>query len=290
MQGRIIKGIGGFYYVHTCEGVYTCKAKGVFRKDGMKPLVGDYVEMSPLAGEDMVGSIDNICARKNSIIRPNVANIDQALIIFALKSPDPNFITLDKMILQYKVQNIPVVICFNKEDLAGEDYCNDVVNAYSNSGCSVYVTTASLGKGIEELKCCLSGKTTAVAGPSGAGKSSIINCLCDGTVMETGDISEKLSRGKHTTRHSEIIPMGGDTFIMDTPGFSSFDLYDMTASDVSLYYDEFENIGECRFKPCSHTHEPGCAVKDAVSDDVIPKLRYDNYIYIYEELTKIRRY
>lgn len=290
MTGRIVKGIGGFYYVYTENGIYTCKAKGVFRKDGKKPLVGDYVEMTPLPDEEMTGSIVDILERKNVIIRPNVANIDQALIIFALRSPDPNFVTLDKMIIQYKMQNIPIIICFNKEDLVTDEYCDKVYNDYRDSGCAVYFTSADNGEGIEELQSALRGKTSAVAGPSGAGKSSIINSLCKESIMQTGDISLKLARGKHTTRHSEIIPIFTDTFIMDTPGFSSFELYDVEAENLSQYYEEYSDVKECRFAPCSHTHEPDCGVKERVAEGTISELRYDNYVYIYNELNKARKY
>ena len=238
MQGRIIKGIGGFYYVYTDAGIYTCKAKGVFRKDGKKPLVGDIVSLSALEGEDMTGSITDILERKNSIIRPNVANIDQALIIFALKSPDPNFVTLDKMIIQYLLKDIPVIICFNKEDLVDSDFSDEVIKDYSESGCKVYITSTYTDEGIEELSKALNGKMTAVAGPSGAGKSSIINCLCSESVMETGDISKKLSRGKHTTRHSEIIPLWKETFIMDTPGFSTMYVSDMEKEELKQFLNK----------------------------------------------------
>ena len=291
MKGRIIKGIAGFYYVHTGEEtVYTCKAKGIFRKDGIKPLVGDYVEIDILEGEDMTANISQVLERNNSLIRPNVANIDQALIIFALKNPEPNFVTLDKMILQYRMQDIPVMLCFNKEDLVGEDFLKKIIADYSDSGCSIYITSASNGTGIEELKQAIAGKTTAVAGPSGAGKSSIVNSLCNMKLMETGDISHKLARGKHTTRHSEIIPVDSMTYIMDTPGFSSFELYGLQADELSDYYAEFAELVGCRFAPCSHTHEPGCVVKENVDAGIISKSRYDNYVYIYEELSKSRRY
>lgn len=290
MKGRIIKGIGGFYYVYTSEGLYTCKAKGVFRKDGKKPLVGDFVDMVVVPNEEMVGNIEEILPRRNFLIRPNVANIDQALIVFALKNPDPNFVTLDKMILQYKIQNIPVIICFNKEDLVDEAYCNRVLSDYSMCGCKLFLTSTVDGEGVDVLKDALKDKTTAVAGPSGAGKSSLVNCLSDGIVMETGEISAKLSRGKHTTRHSEIIPIGVDTFIMDTPGFSSFDVMGIDSNELADYYSEFDDITGCRFVPCSHTHEPDCAVKTEVYDRKISESRYNNYVYIYDELGKGRKY
>lgn len=290
MQGRIIKGIGGFYYVHTKDGVYTCKAKGAFRKDKIKPLVGDLVEIEVMPDEDMVAGISDILPRSNELIRPSAANVEQALIIFALKSPDPNFVTLDKMILQYKVQNIPVIICFNKDDLVSDEYTRTVKNDYSKSGCKVYITSVAKQEGIRELKEALSGKTTVVAGPSGAGKSSIVNELLDEAVMETGDISEKLLRGKHTTRHSQIIPINDDTFIMDTPGFSSFELFNIKAEDLAPLYEEFVDYTSCKFMPCSHTHEPMCGVKDAVDEGLVSTGRYNNYVYIYNEILKSRRY
>lgn len=276
--------------MHTKKGEYTCKAKGIFRKDGLKPLVGDYVELEEISRGDMVGNISVICDRTNALIRPNVANIDQALIIFALKSPEPNFVTLDKMIIQYKAQGIPVVICFNKEDLVSDEYCAEVMNDYSDCGCMLMMTSAICNEGINELAKALRGKTSAVAGPSGAGKSSLINCLSDGKIMETGEISEKLMRGKHTTRHSEVIALEDNTFIMDTPGFSSFELFGVSADNLADYYEEFEGRKACRFMPCSHTHEPDCEVKKAYAEGKISKRRYSNYLLIYEELSKLRRY
>ena len=290
MQGRIIKGIGGFYYVHTDKGVYTCKAKGVFRHDKARPLVGDIVDMEVVAGEDMVGNVSKIHDRKNELVRPNVANVDQALIIFALIDPVPNFVTLDKMILQYKAQGIPVLICFNKEDIADTSMADSVVKDYSGCGCKIFVTSAKDNEGIEELEEALLGRTTTVAGPSGVGKSSIINCLLKDDYVKTGEISEKLQRGKHTTRHSEIIPLGDDTFIIDTPGFGSFDVFGAAAEDLGNFYDEFILPDPCRYQPCSHTHEPDCAVKRAVSEGKISSLRYENYTYIYNELVRSRRY
>ena len=290
MQGRIIKGIGGFYYVLTENGTYTCKAKGVFRHDNTRPLVGDNVDIDVVLGEEMVGNVSNIRNRKNTLIRPNVANVDQALIIFALVDPVPNFVTLDKMILQYKAQGIPVLICFNKDDIADEAFAQEAVRDYSNSGCAVFVTSAATGEGCDDVKRALAGMTTTVAGPSGAGKSSMINRITNLDLQKTGGISQKLARGKHTTRHSEIIPIGDDSYIMDTPGFSSFDLFDIGPDDLADLYDEFTGHDTCRFAPCSHTHEPDCAVKAAVDNGLISKHRYDNYVYIYNELSGSRRY
>ncbi len=290
MTGRIIKGIGGFYYVHTVSGIYTCRAKGVFRHDRTKPLVGDIVDIDEVAGEEMVGNVVSVHERTNVLTRPNVANVDQALIIFALLDPMPNFVTLDKMILQYKAQGIPVLICFNKEDIADIERVKQIVSDYSGCGCDIFVTSAKDNEGTDELLNALSGKTTTVAGPSGVGKSSMINCLLDTDLMETGDISEKLQRGRHTTRHSEIIPIDDKTFIIDTPGFGSFDLSDLRPEDLADHYEEFKDCPACRFMPCSHTHEPDCGVKDAVNDNKISRMRYENYVYIYNELTGSRRY
>ena len=238
----------------------------------------------------MVGSIAAIHDRKNTLIRPNVSNVDQALIIFALASPPPNFVTLDKMILQYMTQNVPVIVCLNKEDLDQEALARSIVKDYQNCGCRLFVTSVSRREGTEELKDCLRGKTTTVAGPSGVGKSSLINLLAGENKMETGSISRKLERGKHTTRHSEIIPMEEETYIIDTPGFSSFELFDIKAEELPGYYREFEDRQACRFVPCSHTHEPDCGIKSAVESGSISRRRYENYVYIYNELTKSRRY
>lgn len=290
MQGRIIKGVAGSYEVHTSEGVYVCKPKGIFRKEHIKPLIGDNVEIEVLSDEEKEGVITEIKSRFNELIRPNVANVDQALIVFALKNPEPNFVTLDKMILQYGFQNIPVNICFNKDDLVSDDYADEIVNNYKNFGGKVCLTSAKDSVGIDALRTLLAGKTTTVAGPSGVGKSSIINKLCEGSVAQVGEISEKLLRGKHTTRHSEILPIDINTYIIDTPGFSSFDLFDIKAEQVGDYYYEFRDFAACRFAPCSHTHEPDCGVKSAVSQGKIPTGRYENYVQIYNEINKSRRY
>lgn len=290
MKGRIVKAVGGFFYVHTAQGLYTCRAKGILRLDGRRPLVGDIVETDIIDGEEDAGNIRTIHDRFNELIRPNVANVDQTLIIFALTDPEPNFITLDKMILQYKAQGVPVLICFNKEDIDRDDTALTVSKDYSKSGCRLFITSAKDGEGLDELRAHLEKKTTVVAGPSGVGKSSIINHLTGCDVMQTGEISAKLSRGKHTTRHSEIIPIGDDTYIIDTPGFGSFELFDIRPEDLSGYYEEFAQYTACRFMPCSHVHEPGCAVKAAVEQGMISGRRYDDYVYIYTQLTKSRRY
>ena len=290
MKGRIIKGIGGFYYVDTDDGLFTCKAKGLFRHDNMKPLVGDHVEIDIVSDDEKIGNVSDILERSNELIRPNVSNVDQALIIFALTSPEPNFVTLDKMILQYRAQGIPVLICFNKEDLASDDLADTVAHDYRGCGSRIFITSAKAGEGIDDLISALADKTTVVAGPSGVGKSSIINCITRTDAQKTGEISEKLARGKHTTRHSEIIPIMKNTYIVDTPGFGSFELFDIRPEELADHYEEFTGYLNCRFSPCSHTHEPDCGVKCAVENGEISRRRYDDYVYIYNELARSRRY
>ena len=220
MQGKIVKGISGFYYVHVAEsGIYECKAKGIFRNQNIKPLVGDDVEIAIIDEKEKKGNIDKILPRKNELIRPAVANIDLALIIFAAAKPQPNFNLLDRFLVMMEYQKVPVTICFNKRDLVTDEEVEKMAGIYRNCGYEVLYTSAAEKQGIDKLRALLEGKTTAVAGPSGVGKSSLVNSLQQGIQMETGSISKKIERGKHTTRHSEIIPIAGNTYIMDTPGF-----------------------------------------------------------------------
>ena len=285
VEGKIIKGIAGFYYVDATDGnLYECKAKGVFRKEKIKPIIGDDVVIDIIDENDFSGNIVDVKPRRNKLIRPEVANIDTALLVCALKNPDPNFLMLDKLLLHFKKQNIPVIMCFNKEDIADDELINQALKTYENSGAKVVITSADKNQGIDELKGLLKGKITTIAGPSGVGKSSIINLLQSNVKMETGIISKKLNRGKHTTRHSEIIKIDKDTFIIDTPGFTSIDVFDIEYDELSGFYDEFSEYEQCYFTPCSHTHEPKCGVKDAVEDGLISEIRYNNYKKIYEEL------
>lgn len=291
MHGRIIKGIAGFYYVYADDdNTYECKAKGIFRKDRKKPMVGDEAELDILDAQERTGNITRLLDRRCELIRPAVANVDQAVIVFALTHPEPNFMLLDKLILQFELQKVPVVIVFNKEDLVEDLEAEHARDIYKGSGAKVLLTCATKGQGIEELKEAIRGRLSCVAGPSGVGKSSLINCMQDSVKAETGDISRKAERGRHTTRHSEIIPISGDTFIMDTPGFSSFDVLADDPELIKDYYEEFIPYDDCRFKPCSHTHEPDCRVKAAVLEGLIARERYENYSLIYEELKNHRRY
>ena len=292
MKGKIIKGIAGLYYVHTgAGGVYTCKAKGIFRKEQKKPLVGDDVEMTVLNENDKEGNIDKLLPRRNELIRPAVANVDQALVIFAIKKPQPNLNLLDRFLIMMEQQHVPSIICFNKQDIADKEERLVLERAYKQSGCQVVSVSAAEQENIGELRALLEGKTTTVAGPSGVGKSSLINSLKPDKYMETGAISEKIDRGKHTTRHSELIRLGEDTYIMDTPGFTSLGLFALEKEELRYYYPEFDPYeGKCRFQGCVHLHEPDCAVKQALEQENISRIRYDNYCLLYEELKGQKKY
>lgn len=292
MQGKIIKGIAGFYYIYAeDEQVYECKAKGIFRKDNKKPLVGDNVEITVLDEKEKEGSITAILPRKNSLIRPAVANVDQAFVIFAMENPKPNFMLLDRFLIMMERENIPAVVCFNKKDLADQEELEYLYETYKGCGYHVICSSALQGEGVEEIREVLKGKTTVVAGPSGVGKSSLTNALQKDVQMETGEISRKLKRGKHTTRHSQVIPVAEDTFLVDTPGFSSLYLTDMDEQELKSYFPEFrEYEGQCRFQECRHIHEPRCAVKEALNNHKISSLRYEDYLGLYEEIKEKRRY
>ena len=292
MQGKIIKGIAGFYYVNVVEfGVYECKAKGIFRKEKQKPLVGDNVEIEVLDEETMTGNITALLPRKNELIRPAVANVDQALVVFAVTRPSPHFNLLDRFLVMMERQDIPVVLCFNKEDIAEDEQVEKLRSVYEGCGYPCVFTSALEERNIEKIKELLKGKTTVIAGPSGEGKSSLINILNPDAKMETGDISSKIERGKHTTRHSELFTIAQDSYIMDTPGFSSLYVNDFEKEELKYYFPEFDPYeGTCRFLGCDHVHEPDCAVKAAVEAGEIHEIRYKDYLEMYEELKSKRRY
>ena len=292
MLGKIVKGIAGFYYVHVVEfGLYECKAKGVFRKEKIKPLVGDNVEIDVLDEAEKKGNIVEVLERKNELIRPAVANIDQALVVFAVTKPKPHFNLLDRFLIMMESKRIPVILCFNKKDIAKEPEIHHLKEIYESCGYQMIFTSALEKENIEKVKQLLRGKTTAIAGPSGVGKSSLINIFQPDANMETGTISEKIERGKHTTRHSELICIEEDTYIMDTPGFSSLYTNDFEKEELKYYFTEFEPYeGKCKFQGCDHVHEPNCAVKAALEEGKIHHIRYENYLEMYNELKEKRRY
>ena len=292
MQGKIVKGIAGFYYVHVVEsGLYECKAKGIFRKEKLKPLVGDMVEIDILDETEKKGNIVKILERKNELIRPAVANIDQALVVFAVTKPKPHFNLLDRFLIMMESKDIPVILCFNKKDIATEPEIQELKEIYAACGYQMIFTSALEEDNVDEVKQLLRGKTTAIAGPSGVGKSALINIFQPDAKMETGSISEKIERGRHTTRHSELIWIEENTYIMDTPGFSSLYTNEFEKEELKYYFREFEQYeGQCKFLGCDHIHEPGCRVKQALEEGGIHPVRYQNYLEMYQELKDKRRY
>lgn len=285
MRGKIIKGIAGFYYVYTDKGLVECKAKGIFRKEKIKPLVGDNVEIEFVDEELLLGNITAILPRRNALIRPASANIDQALVIFAIVKPDPNYNLLDRFLIHMQRQNLPAVICFNKKDIASDKEQQELSSAYGKCGYQVLFVSGKNEQGIDGIKKQLKGKTTVVAGPSGVGKSTIINVLYPEANMETGEISRKIDRGRHTTRHAQLFALSEDTFIMDTPGFTSLSIENMEKEELKSCYPEFAEFEEaCRFGGCAHISEPVCGVKEALAAGKISRVRYENYAALYEEL------
>lgn len=296
MKGKIVKGIGGFYYV-ACENlkIYECKARGVFRNNKVKPLVGDDCEIEMVEdSEKITGNIISILPRRNKLIRPAAANADQAIIIFAAAYPEPHLGLLDRFLINMEQQEIETIICFNKIDDGSKEKIDKVhyyADIYSKAGYRVLLTSAHTKEGIDELKQLLKGKTSVLSGASGVGKSSILNAILPGFKAETGEISQKIKRGKNTTRHSELIQVDKDTFIMDTPGFSSMDFMDLSEDQLMYMYREFNEYNDsCRFTGCVHMAEPGCSVKKAVEEGNISKERYESYRSLFELLKSRRKY
>ena len=292
MTGKIIKGIAGFYYVNDGENrVYQCRAKGIFRNRKIKPLVGDNVEFSILDEEAGEGNIDEILPRKNALVRPAAANVDQALVLFALTQPSPNLNLLDRFLVMMAMEEIPVVICFNKADLGDGAMEEEYKKIYEGAGYEVHFISARTDLGMDQVRELLRGRTTVLAGPSGVGKSSLTNRIQPEASMETGGISRKIERGKHTTRQSELFFVEKDTYMMDTPGFSSMYTPEIEASELKEFFPEFAEFeDECRFLGCVHIGERVCGVKEAVKEGKISLSRYENYRLIYEELKQKRRY
>ncbi len=293
MKGKIIKGIAGFYYVHVPESnlVYECKAKGIFRNQKLKPLVGDDAEIDTNDQPEGKGTIIDILPRRNELIRPAVANVDQAMVIFAAAEPDPNLNLLDRFLIMMQRQKVPTVVCFNKKDIAPESEVSLLMDTYLRCGYEVICTSTLKRDGLPSVFQLMRGKTTVLAGPSGVGKSSLINVLRPEANMETGSVSEKIKRGKHTTRHSELIYVEENTYVMDTPGFSSLYINEIEKDELKNYFIEFGEYEEsCRFIGCKHLNEPDCAVKEALQEGKISHIRYDNYKLLYDELKDIKRY
>ena len=291
MRGKIRKAIAGFFYVDVGEsGIYKCRARGIFRKDGVKPLTGDDAEIEITHEGDREGNVTFLYERKNMLLRPPVANVDQALILFAMRTPDPALLLLDRFLIAAGKERIPCVICFNKADLAAGTDMDRIRSEYRDCGAPVHFISIKERDGVDEVREILRGQTTVLAGPSGAGKSSLTNAVQTGTVMETGEISKKLARGKNTTRHCELIYVEEDTWLCDTPGFTALDTFGIEKEQLDSFYPEFEPYRDgCYFQGCAHIHEPDCRVKSAVADGRVSRVRYENYAAIYEDLKEQER-
>lgn len=287
MKGKILKGIGGFYYISTEDKIIECKARGNFRYKGLKPMVGDNVEIKIENGK---GRIEKIEERHSELIRPTVANVTLAFVVFAIKNPDLNFDLLNRFLVLCESNNIKAIVCLNKVDLVDEEERNLLKEKINEIGYDVLFINAKAGVGIESLKERIKGNVTVLCGPSGAGKSTLINKLTNKDHMETGSVSEKLGRGKHTTRHSELIEVENG-YIVDTPGFSTLDITFIEKEDLKNYFPDFEEYNNsCKFRGCMHYKEPGCSVKEAVEEGKINKFRYEFYIRTLEEILNGRKY
>lgn len=286
MIGTIIKGIGGFYYIKTSAEVIECKARGKFRHNELTPLVGDKVEIEVKDGK---GVIEKIYERSCELIRPNVANVTQAYVVFSIKHPDINFDLLNKFLVMCERKNLKIVICLNKVDLASQEEINEAEMFFKQSGYRYIFIQAKTGLGLEELVSNLEENVTVLCGPSGAGKSTLINKFVGMNHMETGEVSDKIRRGKHTTRHSELIEIDNG-FIVDTPGFSSLDIKDIPKEELQYCFPEFQNVeGSCKFTSCIHHKEPHCAIKTAVEEGLISRERYESYISMLNEIMNSRQ-
>ncbi len=288
-QGLIVKGVGGSYEVSSDDGIFTCKAKGIFRNDRIKPLVGDKVEFEELP--DGTGLITKLHDRTSVLIRPEVANATQAMLVFAVTDPKPSMNLADRFLINMEMSHVPAFIVFNKADLFTEDEIESYREVFKNTGYDVYFISAKCGIGIDALSERLNGNITVLAGPSGVGKSTLTNLLQDEDEMETGGLSEKIMRGKNTTRHSQLLKIKDGSYIIDTPGFTSFYVTNIDEKDLSLYYPEMKSfIGKCYYTGCVHINEPDCEVKAALSKGLISKTRYENYKLIYEDIKKQKKY
>ncbi|MBN2260987.1 MAG: ribosome small subunit-dependent GTPase A [Clostridiales bacterium] len=286
-EGIIIKGIGGFYYVDVDKTIYECRARGLFRNVNITPLVGDFAKIEIISEEKLEGHVVEIMDRSVELMRPHVANVDQVIITMSVMNPNPNFILLDKLIVLSESHHLEPIICFNKVDLDLTDYIHEIKNIYKSAGYKVVVTSVDLMQGIAELKEVMKDHINVFAGPSGVGKSSLTNQLKPGLELKVGEVSEKIGRGKHTTRHSELIELDFGGFVLDTPGFTSLDLSTIELDELKNLFREFNQVTQlCKFADCKHINEPGCGIKKQVENSTISKMRYESYLYIYNELSQ----
>ncbi|HHW41481.1 MAG TPA: ribosome small subunit-dependent GTPase A [Syntrophomonadaceae bacterium] len=288
-QGLIVKGYGGFYFVQSDRGICRCRGRGRLKMSEQSLLVGDHVLFTLV--ENGSGVIERVLPRKNTLSRPPVANVDQAILVFALANPEPDLKLLDRLLILCEVERISILICFNKADLVSGRFPSELAGIYRSAGYEVIFTSAVKKTGIESLREKVKGKISVVAGPSGAGKSTLLNALEPGMALKTGEISSKLKRGRHTTRHVELLPVAGG-FIADTPGFSNLYLPDMKRTELGRYFPEISDLaGQCRFLDCLHYQEPDCAVKAAIDKGIISRCRYQNYVtFLAEVMARERIY
>ena len=288
LTGRIVRSLSGFYDVQLPDTVVTCRGRGILRRDHITPLTGDRVEITLDRGKGMV---EGVLPRKNSFVRPAVANVDALAIFAASVNPVTEPFLIDRVAAIAGNQNVPCLICVNKSDL---DPGENLRQIYEKAGFPVICTSAKTGQGMVELRAFLRGRLTAFTGNSGVGKSSVLNCLCPGLTLATGEVSEKLGRGRHTTRHVELYSLGEDTFVMDTPGFSSFDTDQMDVilkENLQYAFPDFgPYVGRCQFADCSHRTEPGCTVRAAVEAGRIAPSRYESYLRLYEKFAQIKQW
>ena len=290
LNGKIIKGIGGFYYVDTENGLYECRARGIFRKEKIIPLVGDRVVISIVDEENKKGVVEEIDERDTELVRPPIANVDKALIVFAIKNPSPNLSLLDRFIVLAEKENLEIVIILTKADLDDGEELNKIKDIYELSGYKVIPVSNKQKMNIEKVKEELKGNVVVFAGPSGVGKSSLLNEIDKNFELQTGEVSDKIKRGKHTTRHAELLKLECGGMVADTPGFSSLTLDDIDETELKEYFIEFNDFDDCRFgSRCIHEKEPSCAVKEAVENGEISKKRYDSYIQLLNEIRQGKR-
>ncbi|SKC87209.1 ribosome small subunit-dependent GTPase A [Maledivibacter halophilus] len=285
-KGIIVKGIGGFYYIKRGQNIYECKARGKFRNKKITPLVGDYVFFT-FNNITNQGVIEDIIDRNVELIRPPVANVDQAIIVFALKNPSPNLRLLDKILIMSEYKNLSLKICINKIDLAKDESLNEIIEIYRKTGYEIIPCSTKKDIGIDRIKEILKNKISVFAGPSGVGKSSILNKVQSGLKLKTGEISSKIKRGKHTTRHCELMELDFGGWVVDSPGFTSLNIDYIDSEELCNLFPEFRQyVEECKFNNCLHTNEPICGVKDALGKGYISKDRYNNYIEILTQIQK----
>ena len=290
LDGKIIKGIGGFYYVDTEFGVYECRARGIFRKDKITPLVGDRVKISIVDEESKKGVVEEIDKRDTELVRPPISNVDKAIIVFAITNPKPNLSLLDRFIVLAEKENLEIVIVFTKQDLDEDDTLVELKSIYELSGYKVIPVSTKTKLNIDKIKEELKDNVVVFAGPSGVGKSSLLNEIDSEFKLQTGEASDKIKRGKHTTRHAELLKLECGGMVADTPGFSSLNLDDIEDTELKNYFIEFDEFDDCRFGyRCVHENEPSCSVKEAVENGKIHKKRYDSYIQLLNEIRQGKR-